>query len=245
MFPFVQWASCEHMDCSAAHMRQEELAFSSSVVGDKLPVLFIFPKGLCIWNAGFIKCTKHNKRKICHLMLRRCSRSQVRALRLLTGIRPNQEPILWLGLIRWVRDGFAPVEIKLSDQMVEAALRLTFLESWHQRIDCKLFCNSVILSMAAFCRESQACTSERESRGSACQGRICTQVLVSKASLRLWWEHNSWQRKEPKEGTRLGVRRPESPSLSPGQLLSSRRAFGRSPLLSDFRLRTSKLRGLE
>jgi len=49
MFPFVQWpSSCEYMDYSTAHARREELPFSLYVVGDKLQVLFISPKELCI-----------------------------------------------------------------------------------------------------------------------------------------------------------------------------------------------------
>lgn len=65
LFPFVQWPSSrEHIDYSTAHIRPEELGFSLSVGGDKLQVLFISPKGLCIQDVEFIKCIKHNKRNL-------------------------------------------------------------------------------------------------------------------------------------------------------------------------------------
>lgn len=48
--------------------------------------------------------------------------------------------------------------------MIKPILGLMYLESWHQRIDCKLLCNYVILYMATFCQESCADTSQREQR---------------------------------------------------------------------------------
>lgn len=164
LFPFAQWpSSCEHMDYSTEHIWPEELAFSLSVGGDKLQVLFISPKGLCIWNAGLIMRGLLNVsnaiREKSAILCWDSGIPEARSEHCICCLESSQTSNLSFGLVWfivsqwWVctcrnqtvrSDGKAHPQTYISRVMAQS------------RIDCKLFCHSVILDEATFCQESSA-----------------------------------------------------------------------------------------
>lgn len=115
-----------------AHIQQEEMAFSLSVIGNKYRCC-LFLWRTFVWNARFIKFIKCNKTSAIWCWDRILgARSEFCICSLDSG--QSRSPSFGLIDSSWGSHGFAHGEIRLSDQMVKLILKLLFLGLWHQRI---------------------------------------------------------------------------------------------------------------